>query len=118
MLFLFPLDQVLLMKRVLLCGNSLFVSGLQASLRSNPGLELQQIEPVEKCILKQVKHWKPDVLIVEKVLLREKVSLSILNDYPQVRIICVDLDTNRLLVLSGTTSEHPSTEDLLQEIVA
>ena len=107
-----------MMKRVLLCGNSLFVSGLQASLGFNPGLEIQQIEPQENLIQEQVKVWKPDVLILEKVLLKEKVSLSILNDFPQVRIISVDLDENRLLVLSGLASEQPSTEELLQMIAA
>lgn len=105
-------------KRVLLCGNSLFVSGLQASLGIHHELEIQQIEPKGECIHERVKLWKPDVLIVEKVLLREKISLSILNDFPQVRIISLDLDENRLLVLSSSTSEHPSTEDLLQVIAA
>lgn len=118
MLFLFPKDQVLTMKRVLLCGNSLFVSGLQVSLRGDPGLVIQQIDPTEKCIHEQVKLWNPDVVIFEKALLEEKVSLSILNDVPQIRIISLDLDENRLLVLSGSTSEHPSTEDLLQVIAA
>lgn len=107
-----------MMKRVLLCGNSLFVSGLQASLEIDAGLEIQQIEPLEECIHERVKLWKPDVLILEKVLLREKVSLSILNDFPQVRIISLDLDENRLLVLSGLASEHPSMEELLQVIAA
>ncbi|MBE0687498.1 MAG: hypothetical protein IH585_16025 [Anaerolineaceae bacterium] len=106
------------MKRVLLCGNSLFVSGLQASLGIDTGLEIQQIEPQEACIHERVKLWKPDVLIVEKALLREKVSLSILNDFPQVRIISVDIDENRLLVLTGLASEKPSTEELLQMIAA
>ena len=105
-------------KRVLLCGNSLFVSGLQVSLGVEPGLEIQQIEPQAECIHEYVKLWKPDVLIVEKIILREKISLSILNDFPLVRIISIDLDENRLLVLSGLASERPSTEDLLQVIAA
>lgn len=106
------------MKRVLLCGISLFVSGLQASLGVDPGLDIQQIEPQVDLIREQVKVWKPDVLILETVLLKDKVSLSILNDFPQVRIISIDLDVNRLLVLSGSTSEYPSIEDLLQVIAA
>ena len=107
-----------MIKRVLLCGNSLLVSGLQASLEGDPGLEIQQIEPQEESIHARVKLWKPDILIIEKALLREKVSLSILNDFPNVRIIGVDLDENRLLVLYGLASEHPSMEELLQVIAA
>lgn len=106
------------MKRVLLCGNSLFVSGLQASLEAAPGLELQQIEPQADRIRERVKAWKPEVLILETGLLKDKVSLSILEDYPQVRLISLDLDDNRLLVLSGSASEQPTTEKLLQVIAA
>lgn len=106
------------MKRVLLCGNSLFVSGLQASLGVDPGLELKQIEPRTDQLHEYVKIWNPDVLIVEKALLKDKVSLSILSDYPKIRIISIDLDENKLLVLSGSTSEKPSMEELLQMITA
>ena len=106
------------MKRVLLCGNSIFVSGLQASLEVQPGLEILQVEPQVDIIHEQVKLWNPDVLILETMLLKEKISLSILNDFPQLRIISVDLDKNKLLVLSGSSSEKPSTEDLLHMIAA
>jgi hypothetical protein len=106
------------MKRVLLCGNSLFVSGLQASLEVARGLNLQQIGPKLDLIYERVKLWRPDVLIIETVLLKDKVSLSILNDFPKVRIISVDLDENRLLVLSGLATERPSIEELLQVIAA
>ncbi len=106
------------MKRVLLCGNSLFVSGLQASLEFAPELELQLIEPQADRIRERVKAWKPEVLILETGLLKDKVSLSILEDYPQMRLISLDLDDNRLLVLSGSTSEQPTTEELLQVIAA
>jgi hypothetical protein len=106
------------MKKVLLCGNSIFVSGLLASLGINPGLEVLQVEPKENIIRERVKTWNPNVLIFETALLKHEVSLTILNDFPQVRIISLDLDENRLLVLSGLASEKPSTEDLLQVIAA
>ena len=106
------------MKRVLLCGNSIFVSGLQASLGVNPGLELLQIEPLANLIHEQVISWNPDILILESALLKEKISLSILNDFPKVRIISVDLEDNKLILLSGTMSLEPSTEELLQLIAA
>lgn len=104
------------MKRVLLCGNSIFVSGLQASLGIDPGLELLRIEPQADLIHEQVRTWNPDVLILESMLLKEKVSLSILNDFPKVRIISVDLEDNKLILLSGKMSAQPSTEQLLQLI--
>lgn len=104
------------MKRVLLCGNSLFASGLQASLEDAPGLDLQLIEPQADRICERVKTWKPEVLILEAGLLKDKFSLSLLQDYPEMRLISLDLDENRLLVLSGAASEQPTTEELLQVI--
>jgi hypothetical protein len=106
------------MKRVLLCGNSLFVDGLHASLEVDPGLELQQIEPKADRILERVKAWEPDVLILETGLLKDTLFLSILQDFPQVRLISLDLDDNRLLVLSGSASDQPTIEKLLQVIAA
>jgi len=106
------------MKRVLLCGNSLLVSGLQASLENKSGLEIEQINPQEETILERVMRWKPDVLILESALIKEYISFSILNEFPRLRIISVDLDGNRMLVFSGLASERPSTEVLLQMIAA
>ncbi len=104
------------MKRVLLCGNSIFVSGLQASLGIDPGLELLRIEPLEDLIHEQLNIWDPDVLILESALLKEKISLSTLNDFPKVRIISLDLEDNKLILLSGTLSLEPSMEELLHLI--
>ena len=55
---------------------------------------------------------------IQPALLKEKISLSILNDFPKVRIISVDLEDNKLILLSGTMSLEPSTEDLLHMIAA
>lgn len=109
-------DQVQQMKRVLLCGNSLFVSGLQASLGAASGLDLQQIEPQADHIRERVKAWKPEVLILETGLLKDKFSLTLLQENPEMRLISLDIEDNRLLVLSGSAADQPTTEELLQLI--
>ena len=114
--FLTPKDQVLMMKRVLLCGNSLFVSGVQASLEIADDLDLQQIEPKAARIREWVQSWKPEVLILEIGSLKDKIMLALLQENPQMRLISLDLEDNRLLVLSGSASSHPTTEELLQMI--
>lgn len=104
------------MKRVLLCGNSLFVSGLHASLEVAPDLQLHQIEPQADCIQEWVQAWKPEVLILETGSLKDTFSLALLEENPQMRLISLDLEDNRLLVLSGSASDQPTTEELLQMI--
>ncbi len=106
------------MKRVLLCGNSLFISGLQASLEIALGLGLQWIEPQPDRIRERIKAWKPEVLILETGLLKDKFSLSLLQDFPQLKLIGLDIEENQLLVISGSASKQPTTEELLHMIEA
>ncbi len=104
------------MKRVLLCGSSLLISGLHASLGKAPGLDLQQIESQPERILARIETWQPDVLILETVLLKNGFSLALLQDFPRLKLIGLDIEENRLLLFSGSTAEKPTTEELLQLI--
>ncbi len=104
------------MKRVLLCGNSLLISGLQASLGNVPGLDLQRIESRPERIRARIEAWQPDVLILETRVLKNGFSLALLHDFPQLKLIGLDIEDNHLLLLSGSTAEKPTTEELLQLI--
>jgi hypothetical protein len=106
-----------MMKRVLLYGNSLLISGLQASLGVVPGLDLQQMEPLPDRICERIKTWQPDVLILETGLLENGFSLVLLQDLPQIKLIGLDIEEERLVVLSSSTAKNPTTEDLLQLII-
>ena len=105
-----------MMKRVLLCGKSLFISGLLASLETVPELELQLVDPRPEKIRKLIKAWRPDVLILETALLKSAFFLSLLPDYPELKVIGLDIVDNRLQVFSGSTSFEPTPEQLLQVI--
>lgn len=102
--------------RVLLCGKSLFISGLQASLGTVPDLELEQIDSQPDHLQERITSWKPDVLILETELLRTALSLSLLPDFPRLKVIGLDIETNRLQVFSRSTSYEPTSEQLLQMI--
>lgn len=106
------------MKRVLLYGNSLLISGLNASLAIMPGLELHQIEPHPDCIYEWIKTWQPDVLILETGLLESNFSLAILRAFPKIKLVSLDIEEERFLVLSGSTAKKPTIEDLLKVITA
>jgi hypothetical protein len=104
------------MHRVLLCGKSLFISGLKASLESKPGLKLQLVDAQTEHILDRIHTWKPEVLILEIGLFQSAFSLALLHDFPQLKIIGLDIEDNRLLVFSGHASREPTPEKLLQVI--
>jgi hypothetical protein len=104
-------------RRVLLCGKSLFISGLQATLEAAPGVDLQLVEPQPDRIVERIREWQPDILILEYELLNCQ-SLSLLIDFPQLKLIGLDIEDNRLLVFSGQAAYAPTTIDLLQAIEA
>jgi hypothetical protein len=106
------------MRRILLCGNSLLISGLQASLQAAPGIELQLVDARPEHIRERIAAWQPEVMILEAGLLRSAFSISLLQDFPWLKLIGIEIEDNRLLVFSGTSSLEPTPEDLLQVINA
>lgn len=106
------------MRRVLLCGNSLLISGLQASLQTTAELELQHTAYLPETIRERITAWQPDVLILEASLLKSAFSLSLLEDFPGLKLIGIEIEDNHLLVFSGSSTHQPTPEDLLQVINA
>ncbi len=106
------------MRRILLCGNSLLISGLLASLQVAPGLELQLVDARPEDIRERITTWQPEVIILEAGLLRSAFSLSLLEDFPWLKLIGIEIEDNHLLVFSGSSSHEPTPEDLLQVINA
>jgi hypothetical protein len=105
-----------MVKRVLLCGNGLFIAGLQASLATVPGLDLQQVDSGTEQIWELIDAWRPDVLIIEIAQLKSAYSLSLLPDFPELKVIGLDIEDNLLQVFSGSISYEPTPEQLLQVI--
>ena len=104
------------MRRVLLCGKSIFISGLQASLRAEPELDLEWVDAQPEHIRERITAWRPEVLILEAGLLKSAFSLVLLQDFPRLKLIGLEIEDNRLLVFSGSASHEPTPEELLQVI--
>lgn len=104
------------MTRVLLCGNTLFVACLRTILETAPNLRLQLVGPQPENIRKQIAMWNPDVLILETELIKTAMVLSILQDFPSMKLMGLDIEDHRLQVFSGSTSYEPTPEQLLQII--
>ncbi|MGE5224431.1 MAG: hypothetical protein ACM3PY_18500 [Omnitrophica WOR_2 bacterium] len=100
-------------KRVLLCGHSLFFSSVQACMEAEPGLVMQQVDPQPDHIRECVIDWHPDVLILETGQLQSAFSVSLLHDFPHMKLIGLDIEDNRLLVFTGSSSSMATSKDLL-----
>jgi len=91
----------------------LLFSGLQATLDATPGVDFQIVDPKPDRIREAILEWQPEVLILESVLLQSNFSLSLMKDFPQLKLFGVDLEENHLLVYSSQFSGKPTTIDLL-----
>lgn len=104
------------MRRVLLCGKSLLISGLQASLATAPGLELQIVDAQPEHIRLRIIAWQPEVLILESRLFQSVLAMELLHDFPGLKLIGLDIENNHLQVFTGQSSQEPTPEKLLQVI--
>ena len=102
------------MRRVLLGGKSLLILGLQASLAASPGLDLQNVDTQAEMIRERINAWQPHVLILEFQLFRSGLALSLLHDFPQMKLIGLDIEDNSFIVFSGLALEEPTEQKLLQ----
>ncbi len=101
-----------------MCGQSLCISGVQASLSAVPGLELRLVDTQPENIRASIAAWGPDVLILEAELLKSVLPLALLPDFPELKLIGIEIETNQLLVISGSSAYKPTPEQLLQVINA
>lgn len=104
------------MRRVLLCGKTLLFSGLQATLDGTPGVDFLTVDPLPEHIREAILEWQPEILILESALLQTDFSLSLMKDFPQLKLVGVNLEENHLLVFSSQFSSKPTISDLLQVI--
>jgi hypothetical protein len=89
---------------------------MQASLCVAPDLELQLVDAQPELIRERITAWRPEVLIFEAGQLKSAFSLSLLQDFPRLKLIGLEIEDNRLLVFSGFSSPEPTPEELLQVI--
>ncbi len=103
-------------KKVLLCGSSLFITGLQASLDAVAGLDLRRVQAQPDLLQKRLCEEAPDVLILELGTLPGDFSLTLLKEFPHLTLLGLDPESDRLLVLSGQSRRALTADDLLQVI--
>jgi hypothetical protein len=85
-------------------------------MESEPGLKMQMVDPQPDHIRECVLIWQPDVLILETGQLQSAFSVSLLHDFPHMKLIGLDIEDNRLLVFTGQAACEPTSRELLQVI--
>ncbi len=102
--------------RVILYGNSVFLAGLKAELKSRTALEPETVETGYPNAARLLRARSPDIVIFDLVAAQPDFAISLLRDWPGLLLIGVDPTSDNMLVLSGRQAPAVTTMDLMQVI--
>jgi DNA-binding NarL/FixJ family response regulator len=108
-------------RTVVLYGNSLLMAGMEVSLRHQPGLDVVRIDAPLPNAVQRLSALQPDVVIFDLAAPNSPFSnlhfpSSILQERPGISLIGLDLNSNKVLVLSGQEHNILAAKDLAQVI--
>lgn len=95
-----------------LFGDSLFIDSIEASLRASHSLGLVRIHSSVNNVVERLKVLGPDLIIFDSMDQTMQFIVPFLRDRPDVPLLCVDVDTSRVIVVSGEHYLARSASDL------
>jgi hypothetical protein len=101
--------------RVALYGNSLFMAGVESSLRGRPELDVVRVNDSLPGAAQRLCAVCPDVVIFD-LTAHEAFAFSFLREHPGLPVIGLDLNNNALLVLHSQQRAARTVNELLQVI--
>ncbi len=90
------------------------MAGLQASLQMMPGLQLDRVPPQPEELRRRLCEHPPDVLIVELAMIEKDSILVLLTQFPQLVVVGLDPDSERVLLLSLQQETPVAAADLVR----
>ncbi len=100
------------MVKVVLCGDSLVLAALRASLGGHPAIELVQCRSAAAADLLAALDLEPAAIIFDLLIPPFDLPISLLKRRAGLLLIGIEPDTHELLALSGCRVAEPTTRDL------
>jgi len=105
--------------QVFIIGDSLFAETLAKLLLNNAAIQVAEIAPSLEEAIPRLKTSRPDVVIVAGVNRLSEASFAhFLSEIPEISILCIDLGTNDVQVVTNQRVSVHTTGDLLAVINA
>jgi hypothetical protein len=101
-------------RTVVLYGSDLVVSTVGENLRGRGEFQIFQIDPLLPDALQRLDAARPDVVLFDLAGAQPDFTITALRKNPGLLLIGVDLETGKMLVMSGEESQLLTTEDLVQ----
>lgn len=102
--------------RVAVCGSSLYMAGLAASLQANPDVVVSRIPANTAALTQSLDELAPAAVAFDLGEMPGDLAISLLRDRPELMLIGVDPSSDRMLLLSGRQEQPVSAAELLQAI--
>lgn len=104
------------MRTVVLYGSDLVVSSVSANLRGYSEFQILEIDPLLPDARQRLETARPDVVLFDLAGALPDFTITVLRKNPGLLLIGVDLDTGKMLVVSGAESRLLTKDDLLHMI--
>ena len=102
--------------RVAVCGSSLHMASLAASLQAHPDVAVMRIPASREALAQGLDQLAPALVAFDLSDMPGDFAISLLRDRPDLILIGVDPSSDRLLVLSGRQEQPTTAAELLQAI--
>lgn len=102
--------------RVVVCGSSLYMAALAASLQTHPDVAVLRIPANAAALSQGLDELVPALVALDLGEMPGDLALSLLRDRPELILIGVDPSSDRMLVLSGRQEQPVSAAELLRAI--
>lgn len=101
-----------------LCGESLLIEGIEASLKDRGGLEIVRISTSQPRADQVLDELSPDVIVFDLTPNQLSCVFTYLRTHTDVLLIGLDIDSDLALFLSGEWQIVPTIDVLMQVIEA
>lgn len=100
--------------RVAVCGSSLHMASLAASLQAHPDVVVLRMPGNPATLLPVLDELAPGVVALDLDETPGDLAMSLLRDRPGLVLVGVDPSSDKMLVLSGREERPVSVAELLQ----
>jgi hypothetical protein len=101
-----------------LCGESVLIEGIEASLRGREGVKIVMLDTSQPGAVQVLDKLSPDIIVFDLTPSQLNCVFTFLRTHTDVVLIGLDIESDLALFLSGEWRRLPTVADLMQVIEA
>jgi DNA-binding NarL/FixJ family response regulator len=99
-----------------LCGESVLIEGIEASLQNREGVEIALLDTSQPDAVQALDELNPDIIVFDLTPSQLNCVFTFLRTHTDLVLIGLDINSNLALFLSGEWRMLPTVADLMQVI--